>query len=87
MLRFGMIPTINTSKRVSRQTANTIDHIIRNSTMHTGSKREFIKTDSCNDFPIFFCYKYIARKKDAEKKFIYKRKFSNQSIGTLKLTL
>ena len=55
--------------------------------MHTGFKSRIIKTGISDHFPIFFCYKYIAEKKDAKKEFIYKRRFSDQSIGTFKLRL
>ena len=55
--------------------------------MHTGFKSGIKKTDISDYFPIFCCYKYIAEKEDAKKKFIYKRRFSNQSIGTFKLGL
>ena len=48
----GMIPTINKRTRVIRQAASTIDHIITNSTMHTGFKLEIIKTDISDHFPI-----------------------------------
>ena len=87
MFRFGMIPTINKPTRVTRQTASAIDHIITNSIMHTGFKSGIIKTYISDNFPIFFCYKYIAEKEDAKKKFIYKRRFSDQSIGTFKIRL
>ena len=55
--------------------------------MHTGFKSAIIKTDISDHFQIFICYKYIAEKEDAKKEFKYKRKFSNQSIGTFKLRL
>ena len=48
--------------------------------MHTGFKSGTVKTDICDHFPIFFCYKYITEKEDAKKEFIYKSRFSNQSI-------
>ena len=51
--------------------------------MNTGFKSGIIKSDLSNHFPIFFCYKYIAGKEDANKEFIYKRRFSNLSIGHL----
>ena len=82
-----MIPTINKPKRVTRQTASAIDHIIINSIMHTGFKSGIIKTDISDHFPIFLCYKYIAEKEDAKKEFIYKRRFSDQSIGAFKIRL
>ena len=53
--------------------------------MHTGFRSGIIITDISDHFPIFFYYKYIAEKKDAKKEFIYKRRFSDQSIGTFTL--
>ena len=71
MFRFGKIPLINKSTRITRHTASAISHII--SIMHTGFKSGIIKTDiSDHHFPIFFCYKYIAKKEHAKKEFIYK---------------
>ena len=80
MFHFGMITTINKPTRVTRQTASAINHIITDSIMHTGFKSGIIKTGTSDNFPIFFCYKYITEKEDAKKEFIYKRRFSNQSI-------
>ena len=37
--------------------------------MHTGFKSGIKKTDISDHFPIFCCYKYIAEKEDAKKKF------------------
>ena len=62
-----MIPKINKSMRVTRQSASTIDHTITNSIMHIVFKSEIMKTDISDHFPIFFCYKYIAKKEDANK--------------------
>ena len=87
MFRFGMIPTINKPTRVTRQTDSAIDYIITNSIMHTGFKSGIIRTGISDHFPIFFCSKYIAEKEDAKKEFIYKRRFSDQSIGTFKIGL
>ena len=53
--------------------------------MHTGFKSGIIKIDISDHFPIFISYKYIPEKGDAKKEFIYKRRFSDQSIGTLKI--
>ena len=87
MFRFGMIPTINKPTRVTRQTASAIDHITINSIMHTGFKSGIIKAEISDHFPIFFCYMYLARKKDVKEEFIYKRRFYDQSIGRFKLRL
>ena len=81
-----MITTINKPKRVTRQTASVIDHIIINSIMHTGFKSGTIKTDIANRFPTFFCYKHIAENEDAKTEFISKR-FSDQSIGIFEIRL
>ena len=87
MFRFVMIPTINKPTRVTRNTLSAIDHIITNSIMHTGFKSGIIKTDISDHFPILFCYKHIAEKEDANKEFIYKCRFSDQSIATFKIRL
>ena len=87
MFYFGIIPTINKPTRVTRQTASKIDHIITNSIMPTGFKSRIIKTDISDHFPIFFCYKYIVEKEDAKKEFIYKHRFSGQSIRIFKIRL
>ena len=87
MFRFGMISTFNKPTRVTRQTASAIDHIITNSIIHTGFKSGIIKSNISDHFPIFFCCKYIAEKEDAKKEFIYKRRFSDHSIETLKIRL
>ena len=84
MFRFRMIPTNNKPTLVTRQTASAIDHIITNSIMCTGFKSGIIKTDISDHFPVFVCYKYIAEKEDAKKELIYKRRFSDQPIGTFK---
>ena len=82
-----MIPTINKPRRVTRDTVRANDDIITNSIMHTGFKSGVIKTNISNHFPIFFCSKYIAEKDDAMKEFMYKRRFSDQSIGAFKIRL
>ena len=87
MFHFGMIPTINKPRRVTRETVSANDYIITNSIMHTGFKSGVIKTNISNHFPIFFCYKYIVEKDDAKKEFMYKRRLSDQSIGTFKIRL
>ena len=55
--------------------------------MQTGFKSGIIKTDISDHYTIFFCYKYIAEKEDTKKEFIYKRRFSDQLIGTFKIRL
>ena len=87
MFRFGMISAINKPTRVTRQTASTIDHIIKNSIMHTGFKSGIIKTDISDHVPVFICYKYIAEKEDANKEFMHKARFSDQAIGIFTLRL
>ena len=53
--------------------------------MRTGFKSGIVKTDISDYFPIFFYYKYIAEKEDVKKEFIYKSRFSDQSIETFKI--
>ena len=55
--------------------------------MHTVFASEIIKTDISDHFPFFLCYKYNTIKEDAKQEFIYKYKFSDQSLGTFKLGL
>ena len=70
MFRFGMIPTINKTMRITRLISRAIGHIITYSIMHTGFKSGIIKTDIFYLFLIFFCYMYIAVKEDAKKEFM-----------------
>ena len=71
MFRYGMIQTINKPTRATRQTANTIHHIIINSIIHTGFKSEIIKPDISNQFPIFFCYINILLKNKMLRRNLY----------------
>ena len=82
-----MIPTTNIPAHVTGETTSAINRIITNSAMHTGFKSEIIKTEISNYLLMFICYKYIAEKEDTKKEFKYKRRFSDQSIGTFKLRL
>ena len=58
MFRFGMIPTINKPKRVTRHTATAIDHVFTNTLMdNIEIKTAIVKTDILDYFPIIFATK------------------------------
>ena len=79
--------TINKPVRFTRQTTSAIDLIITNSVMHSGFISGIIKSSSLINFTMHFCYKCIAKKEDAKNEFIYKLRFSDQSIGTFQSRL
>ena len=55
MFRYNMIPLTNKPTRVTRHSANAIDHISTNSvTSHNDFKSAIIKTDLLDHFPIVF---------------------------------
>ena len=58
-------------------------------TGYTGFKSAIIKTDISIIFQFSFVIRIlpIAEKEDPKKEFIYKRRFSDQSIGTFKIRL
>ena len=58
MFRYNMIPLTNKPTRVTRHSANTIDHIITNSvTSYNDFQSAIIKTDLSDDFPIVLAIK------------------------------
>ena len=67
MFPHGLIPTINKSTRVTRNTATAIDHIIPNSVINAEFKTRFIKTDTSDHFPIFFIFKCVVASTQARE--------------------
>ena len=58
MFRYNMIPLTNKPTRVTRHSANAIDHITTNSvTDHNDFKSAIIKTNLSDHFPIVFAIK------------------------------
>ena len=58
MFWYNMIPLTNKPARVTRHSANAIDHIITNSvTDHNDLKSVIIKTDLSDHLPIVFAIK------------------------------
>ena len=58
MFRYNMIPLTNKPTRVTKYSANAIDHIITNSVIgHNDFKSAIIKTDLSDHFPIVFAIK------------------------------
>ena len=58
MFRYNMIPLTNKPTRVTKHSANAIDHIITNSVLsHNNFKSAIIKTDLSDHFPIVFVIK------------------------------
>ena len=58
ILRYNMIPLTNKPTRVTRHSANVIDHIITNNVKgHNGFKSAIIKNDLPDHFPIVFALK------------------------------
>ena len=53
---YVLIPTVNRSTRVARNTASPIDHNITNSVINAKFKTGIIKTDISNHLPIFFVF-------------------------------
>ena len=81
-----MIPTINKSTGVTRNTATTIDHIITN-TVISGiqSRSGVIKTDISDHFPIVFPLNTCERSKPEDKvQFIHKCIYGGEKIELFK---
>ena len=82
MFRHGLIPTINKTTRVTKNTATAIDHIITILVINA----EF-KTGIINHLPIFFIFKCVVDSTESREEFIYKRNYSSYSTETLKQKL
>ena len=87
MFRHGLIPTINKTTRVTKNTAAAIDHIITHSVINAKFKTGIVKADISDHFPIFFIFKCVVDSAEAREEFIYKRNYSSNSIETFKQKL
>ena len=57
MFRFGMIPTINKSTRVTRHTATTLEHVFSNTINDNIKIQTAIVKTYIQSFSYHFCYK------------------------------
>ena len=74
MFRYKMIPWTNKPTRVTRKTANAIDHIITNTVIgQNGFKSVIIKTDLSDRFPALFPLKIKETTQKPKVNCIYKR--------------
>ena len=87
MFRHGLIPTINKTTRVTKNTAAAIDHIITHSVINAKFKTGIVKADISDHFPIFFIFKCVVDSAEAREEFIYKRNYSSNSRETFKQKL
>ena len=87
MFRHGLIPTINKTTRVTKNTAATIDHIITHSVINAKFKTGIVKADISDHFLIFFIFKCVVDSAEAREEFIYKRNYSSNSRETFKQKL
>ena len=85
MFRYNMIPLTNKPTRVTRHSANAIDHIITNSvTGHNDFKSAIIKTDLSDHFPIVFAIKTNETTQRPVVKSTYKRSYCEKNIDKFK---
>ena len=85
MFRDNMIPLTNKPTRVTKYSANTIDHIITNSvTGHNDFKSAIIKTDLSDHFPIAFAIKTNEATQRTVIKSTYKRSYCEININKFK---
>ena len=85
MLRYNMIPLTNKPTRVTRHSANGIDHIVTSGvTGHNDLKSAIIKTDLSNHFPIAFAIKTNETTQRPVVKCIYKRSYCEKKIDKFK---
>ena len=85
MFRYNMIPLTNKPTRVTRHSANAIDHIITNSvTGHNDFKTVIIKTDLSDHFPIVFAIKTNKTTQRPVVKSTYKRSYREKNIDKFK---
>ena len=81
MFRYNMIPLTNKPTRVTRHSANAIDHIITNSvTGHNDFKSAIIKTDLSDHFPIVFAIKTNETTQRPVVKSTYKRSYCEKIL-------
>ena len=82
MFCHNMIPTINRSTRVPRNTVTAIDHFITNRVVDTKFKSVIIQTNLSDHFPIIFVLK--TNENIVEKNyehFVYKRYYDKKSTN------
>ena len=85
MFCYNMIPLTNKPTRVTRHSANAIDHIITNSvTGHNDFKSAIIKTDLSDHFPIVFAIKTNETTQRPVVKSTYKRSYCEKNIDKFK---
>ena len=81
MFCYKMIPLTNKPARVTRHSANAINHIITNSvTGHSDFKSAIIKTDLSDHFPIAFAIKTNETTQRPVVKSTYKRSYCEKNI-------
>ena len=86
LFQYNMIPTINKSTRVTRNTATAIDHIITKTVISGIQHRSgIIKTDISDHFLIVFVLNTGEKSKPEDKaQFIYKRIYEEEQIQLFK---
>ena len=88
MFRYNMISLTNKPTRVTKHSANAIDHIITNSvTGRNDFKSAIIKTNLSDHFPIVFAIKTKEITQRLVVKSTYKRSYCEKNIDKLKNTL
>ena len=88
MFCYNTIPLINKPTRVTKHSANAIDHIITSSvTGHNDFKSALIKTDLSDHLPIVFAIKTNETTQRPVVKSTYKRSYCNKNIDKFKNTL
>ena len=82
-----MIPTINKSTRVTRQSAIAIDHILTNCFVNFGLKTAIFKSDISDYFPISFFLPTTNEFFKTQPIYIDKRITNNNAIGMFRQKL
>ena len=86
MFRYNMIPLTNKPTRVTRHSANAIDHIITNSvTGHNDFKSRITKTDLSDHFPVAFALKTKETNQKPVVKFTYRHFYCEKILANLKI--
>ena len=76
MFRYGMIPTINKSTRVTANTATAIDHIITNVIIDADFKTGILKNCISDHFAIMLTFQIGEKKYVTNQKNIFTSEFS-----------
>ena len=86
MFCYNMIPLTNKPTRLTKHSANAIDHIITNSVIgHNDFKSAIIKTDLSDHFPIVFAIKTNETTQRPVVKSTYKRSYCEKILTNLKI--